>query len=198
MWICMHKNIYKTLFPAISPQGDPELAVLMKLQQHSVKMASVFQADGSPVLSGSRVAVCTSCGSYAWGGVQNLAKPCQAPTTALKRQRNRAAEGKFPGWAPQYAGWRIGSLTEATGHDLACLVARRAPSLVSQEGQTDELLGEAGGGVVWGRSELLARFGLTQESVEAWAIRAERLKAAVSREAEPAEGGSESDFEEQF
>eukprot|EP00959_Pyramimonas_sp_CCMP1952_P273494 5716636-Pyramimonas_sp.AAC.1 len=73
-------------------------------------MAPVFQADGQPLLSGSRVAICTSCGGYAWGGVQSILKPCREPTDALKRQRNRAAKGQFPGWAPQYAGWRIGGL----------------------------------------------------------------------------------------
>ncbi|CAK0861684.1 unnamed protein product [Prorocentrum cordatum] len=45
------------LFSSESPPAAPELELLVQLQGHRIKMAPVFQADGQPVLSGSRVAI---------------------------------------------------------------------------------------------------------------------------------------------
>ena len=168
----------------------PELATLMCFTKHALAIARVFGPDGMPIARGSTVVFCTCCGAYSWGGAKSLCSECRpsAITVALRRQRNRAASGVFPAWAPQYKGWTIGPARAPSLPDLAavaCLglrgagATRRAPA-----GSGDG--GEAVLDGVWGErmttQQVCARFCLTPAELNSCADRLQRdLEAAKAR-----------------
>ena len=130
-------------------------------------MADVFDSIGSLVLAGSKVAMCTSCGGYAWGGIQSLCKPCSPPTYALKRQRGRMQKGLFPCWSLQYKGWVIGPMRKPTAAELFHLAKRTLPNPIPNfEGSHTGRPAQGGWSESWSEQELLARFGLNQELLE--------------------------------
>eukprot|EP00959_Pyramimonas_sp_CCMP1952_P464465 9486663-Pyramimonas_sp.AAC.1 len=124
----------RSVFPAIDlPEDrDEELEIFQELQGHTLRMAAVFDGIGAQVLVGGRVAMCTKCGGYAWGGVASLARKCQEPTRALFRQRGRMQKGVFPSWAEQYRGWTIGPMLKPTRIELYHLAKRGARSPLPQ------------------------------------------------------------------
>eukprot|EP00959_Pyramimonas_sp_CCMP1952_P312687 6545359-Pyramimonas_sp.AAC.1 len=62
--------------------------------------------------------MCTRCGGYAWTGILSLAKPCEPPSYAMKRQRGIMEKGLFPCWSVQYRGWVIGPMHKLTSAEL--------------------------------------------------------------------------------
>ena len=89
----------------------------------------------------------------------SLCSKCAEPTYALKRQRGRVLKGLFPGWAPQYKGWKLGQLRNLTNAELFRLAKRglKAPLRANTDPQVEwkPVWGES-----WSETQLLARYGL--------------------------------------
>ena len=135
--------------------------------------------------------ICLACGAYGYGSIDSLARPCphQPPSVALRRQLNRIAKGLFPGWAPQYKGWRIGNLFNPSIPQLASLLGRRAASYEWGPSQVHTPYSHGIWGPRWDLAQLLIRFGLTPESVQHW------IQQAQEQEKPAQDHGDSSDDE---
>ena len=107
---------FRAVLSAVAQSGpcDPELAVLMRLSQHNLRVCHVYDQTGASVVAAPRMICCLSCGAYAWGGVRELSDSVchgHAAGSGLKQQRARLLAGLFPRW-----------LTNPRG-----LVGRRSP-----------------------------------------------------------------------
>ena len=88
--------------------SDPELAILVQLAEHSLRVCKVFDAEGASVLTAPRMVCCVSCGAYAWGVSRNL--PVAATGTRLARGSGSRGPGFARGSSPGGSlGIRVGA-----------------------------------------------------------------------------------------
>eukprot|EP00959_Pyramimonas_sp_CCMP1952_P005124 107849-Pyramimonas_sp.AAC.1 len=65
---------FRAALSAVADAGpcDPELAIILDLSQHQLRVCRVFGSTGASVVTAPRLICCMSCGAYAWGGVRGL------------------------------------------------------------------------------------------------------------------------------
>ena len=152
---------------------DRELALLVQVLQHQIRVARVFDSQGGLVLAAPPLLCCTSCGAFAWGGVRDLLQPCKAGRagTGLRQQKMRISRGLFPRWLSQYEGWTVSALEVPSPPDL-CQLAATVLNRSKHAAPCSRAVFPGGARPRLGKGALLARFGLELLGLAQWIARA--------------------------